>query len=88
MKKNTVWLYVIFIFVVQLPALFLKGASASNYMSAAIISMGLAAIVIQKCVHRAPFLDLGFRLNRNAAIGVMLGVFYTAAMLLIFYLLP
>lgn len=80
--------YIIFIFALQSLAVFFSPFAAQIYLSFAIIAMGLTAILFQKLFHRAKFIDMGFRLNRNALIGIVLALLSTAIILLTAFWLP
>jgi membrane protease YdiL (CAAX protease family) len=62
--------YTVFIFLAELPALFLSPGAAANYITAALLGMGAAAVLLQRFVHGRPIADMGFRLNRNVLIGL------------------
>jgi len=80
--------YIIFIFVLQSIAVFFSPKVASIYLSVAIFAMGIGAIICQKKLHQGTFVDMGFRLNRNALIGIGVGLVFTAIILILHYWLP
>lgn len=90
MKKEFIALagYTAFIFVLLSLAIPFSVEIAVLYIQGALIVMGITAIVLQKTVHRGRFVDMGFRLNRNALVGLGVGVVFTIVMLALGYWLP
>ncbi len=80
--------YIIFIFVLMSVAIFFSPRVSSIYLSFAIFAMGIGAIVCQKKFHHGTFVDMGFRLNRNAAIGLSIGLLFTAIVLILHFWIP
>jgi len=80
--------YIIFIFVLISVAVFFSPKVANIYLSLAIFAMGIGAIICQKKLHHGKFVDMGFRLNRNASIGIGIGIVFTAIILILHYWLP
>lgn len=80
--------YIIFVFVVVSCSVLFSAKSAASYLSVAIIIMGLAAIVCQKKLHGARFIDMGFRLNRNAFVGLAIALVFSAYTLAVHFWLP
>ncbi len=87
-KTNKIACYILFIFVLQSAVIFLPAQASSIYLSLAIFAMGIGAIFCQKMLHHDKFLDMGFRVNRNAAIGVVIALIYVAIVLFLHYWLP
>lgn len=88
MKNKALFLYVLLMFLlIGITPLFSAEGQAA-YLPLAIILAGVVAIVLQKTVHRGKFLDMGFRLNRNAFIGVGIGLLFTAAAVFVVAGLP
>lgn len=81
-------LYIAIIFILQAVSAFLTPFWAQIYLSLAIVAMGLIAIFFQKVFHRGKFLDMGFRLNRNALIGVAIGLLYPVIILGLAFWVP
>ncbi len=71
--------YIIFAFLLVSGAVLLPQEAAESYLSLSILLLGVVAILLQKFVHHDSFLDMGFRLNRNAALGVAIGTVFLAA---------
>ncbi|TET51282.1 MAG: CPBP family intramembrane metalloprotease, partial [Anaerolineales bacterium] len=90
MNKEKVALvgYIAFIFVLMAVAMLFDVDEAAVYIQAALVAMGVAAVVLQKVVHRGRLLDMGFRPGRKAAIGMGVGLVFTAIMLALAYWLP
>ncbi len=84
MKKVLVC-YVVFIFALQSAVIFLPAKASSVYLSLAIFVMGIGAIFCQKMFHRDKFLDMGFRVNRNATAGLVIALSYAAIVLFMHY---
>lgn len=80
--------YIIFIFILMSVAVFFSPKVANIYLSLAIFAMGIGAIICQKKLHHGKFVDMGFRLNRNALIGIGIGIVFTAIILILHYWLP
>ena len=80
--------YIVIIFVLQAVSVLLTPFWAGIYLSFAIVGMGLIAIFFEKVFHRGKFLDMGFRLNRNALIGVLVGSLFTVIVLGLAFWLP
>ena len=80
--------YIIFIFILVSVAVFFPPKVSSIYLSFAILAMGIVAIVCQKQLHHGMFVEMGFRLNRNAAIGLSIGLLFTAIVLILNFWLP
>ncbi len=80
--------YVGFIFLLEIPTLFMSPSTAGNYLSVSIFVMGFAAVVLHKTFHSGRFLDMGFRWNRNALIGLAAGLLFLVVTVCFNYLLP
>jgi membrane protease YdiL (CAAX protease family) len=80
--------YIIFIFILQSLAVFFSTFWSMIYLQFAIFAMGIGAIICQKIFHRGKFIDMGFRLNRNASIGLGIGLLFTAIVLIFVFWLP
>jgi membrane protease YdiL (CAAX protease family) len=80
--------YIIFTFLLESVAVLLPQEATDAYASVSILLMGVVAILLQKFVHHGSFLDMGFRLNRSAAIGVGIGIVFLAAALAVTDWLP
>lgn len=80
--------YIIFIFVLQSVAVFFSAFWSMIYLQIAIFAMGIGAIICQKKFHRQKFIDMGFRLNRNALVGLAIGLVFTAIVLIFIFWLP
>ena len=80
--------YIIFVFVLQSIAVFFSPLLSMIYLQIAIFVMGLGAIFCQKIFNRQKFVDMGFRLNRNALFGLGIGLLFTAIVLLFVFWLP
>ena len=88
MKNKALLLYVLLMFLlIGITPLFSAEGQAA-YLLPAIILAGVVAIVLQKTIHRGKFLDMGFRLNRNAFIGMGIGLLFTVAALFVVAGLP
>ncbi|MDD2709419.1 MAG: type II CAAX endopeptidase family protein [Verrucomicrobiae bacterium] len=72
------FIYLLILFALVGIAPLLPPQVLTGYMTAAIVLCGLIAIVFQKKAHHQRFVDMGFRLNRNALIGVGIGLIFTA----------
>ena len=88
MIRKTVFAYIVFISLLAGIAPLLPSEAAIIYVSVAILLGGLVAIVLQKKIHRGRFVDMGFKLNRNAVIGLTLGLTFTILAVLVNGLLP
>lgn len=91
MKTKRNWIvagYVVFMFAAMGITPFVPEAQAINYASIMLFVLGFAAIFCQKVLHREKFLDLGFRLNRNAALGILTALVFTGLMIALFFWLP
>ena len=84
-KRKAVIGYIILVFVLMPVASFFPLEAAALYLQVALIIMGVTAIVLQKWVHRGRFVDMGFRLNRDALAGLGVGLAYTIVMLALSY---
>ena len=73
--------YIVIIFALQSFSLFFAPLTAGIYLAFALLATGITAIIFQKAVHHEKFLDMGFRLNRNALIGTFIGLLFTAIVL-------
>lgn len=82
------FVYLLIIFALQAVSIVVAPAYAQLYLTAAIVGMGMIAILFQKVIHKQKFVDMGFRLNRNALIGVGIGLTFTLAILLLHYWIP
>lgn len=80
--------YIMFIFILVGVGPLLTTAGVTVYLSFAIPLAGMVAILFQKRFHRGKFLDMGFRLNRNALIGLGIGLLFTAAAIFLLIGLP
>ena len=80
--------YIVLVFVLMPVASFFPLEAAALYLQVALIIMGVTAIILQKWVHRGRFVDMGFRLNRDALAGLGVGLAYTIVMLALGYGLP
>lgn len=90
MKKTAKILigYLIFIFALQSFAVFFSTFWSMIYLQIAIFVMGIGAIICQKVFHRQKFINMGFRLNSNALIGLAIGLVFTAVVLIFVLWLP
>jgi len=88
MIRKTVFAYIVFISLLAGIAPLLPSEAAIIYVSVAILLGGLVAIVLQKKIHRGKFADMGFKLNRNAVIGLTLGLTFTILAVLVNGLIP
>ncbi len=88
MKNRVVAGYVLFMFAAMGVTPFVPARQSENYASIMIFALGFAAIFCQKVLHKEKFLDMGFRLNRNAVLGVLTGLLFTGVMLAFFFWLP
>ncbi len=70
--------YILFLFILQIPAIFMSSDMAMVYSSIEILLIGVVAIILQKWIHKDRFVDMGFRVNRNAFIGMGIGLLFTA----------
>ncbi len=86
--KKVLACYILFIFALQSAVIFLPAQAGSVYLTPAIFLMGIGAIFCQKMFHRGKFLDMGFRVNRNAAVGLVIALIYVATVLFMHYWLP
>ncbi|TXT53776.1 MAG: membrane protein of unknown function [Promethearchaeota archaeon] len=75
--------YLALIFGVLIISAFLSPLAASIYLSIIIIVIGLLAIVWQKFLHKEPVIDLGFKISRNVAIGLGIGIVYISFFLFV-----
>jgi membrane protease YdiL (CAAX protease family) len=80
--------YILLVFVLMAPAVLLEVEAAVIYVQLALVVMGVAAIALQKLVHREPIADMGFRLNRNAVVGMAAALVATVLSLMLAYWLP
>lgn len=88
MKNKALFLYILFMFLVTGIAPLLSEIAVGIYLPSAIVFAGIVAIVLQKRIHHGKFVKMGFRLNRNALIGIGIGMLFTMAFVFINYGLP
>jgi len=77
MKNKALLAYIVLMFILMGVAPLFSTRGASVYLSFAIILAGIIAIVFQKKFHHGKFADMGFRVNRNALIGLGIGMLFT-----------
>jgi membrane protease YdiL (CAAX protease family) len=77
MKNMLLFAYIAFIFALVAVQPLFSPEGAATYLSFAIFLAGMVAIVLQTRFHRGTFRDMGFRLNRNALVGMGIGLFFT-----------
>jgi membrane protease YdiL (CAAX protease family) len=87
MKNKALFLYILFMFLITGTSPFLHEVVGDMWRYALFLA-GIVAIVLQKKVHKGTFVDMGFRLNRNALIGLGAGLFLTVVVVFNFYVLP
>jgi membrane protease YdiL (CAAX protease family)/predicted aspartyl protease len=80
--------YLVFTFALFSVAFFLSPTDAGTYMEFGLLVTGITAIIFQKKLHKGSFLDMGFRLNRNTLIGIVVGSAYVGFVLALVYWLP
>ena len=80
--------YLVFIFALVAVGPLFPPESAATYLSLAIPLAGIVAIVFQKKFHQGTLRDMGFRLNRNALVGVGIGLLFTLAAIFVCFGLP
>jgi membrane protease YdiL (CAAX protease family) len=88
MKRIALFGYVLFICLLMSASVFFSPIGAVIYLSFATLLMGIVAIALQKMVHREKILDMGFRLNRNALLGLGIGLLFTGAAVFSVVVLP
>ena len=81
-------LYLLVLFLLMGISPFLPADGQMAYLSVAIIGAGLIAILFQKKAHGGKFVDMGFRLNRNALIGIGIALVFTSAAIFVNFGLP
>ncbi|MBI5602140.1 MAG: CPBP family intramembrane metalloprotease [Deltaproteobacteria bacterium] len=80
--------YIVFIFILVGIGPLFSTSGVTVYLSFAIPLAGMAAILFQKRFHHGKFTDMGFRLNRNALIGLGIGLLFTVAAIFVLVGLP
>lgn len=80
--------YLLFAFAAVSVQVALPTEAQSAYATVAILAMGATAALTQRLAFRQRIRDMGFRLGRNVAIGVTVGLAYTALIALVHYALP
>jgi len=86
MKPLLLYLLVLFLLIGVAP--FVPAGGQTGYLSVAIILAGLVAVLFQKKVHGGRFVDMGFRLNRNALIGIGIALVFTSVATFVLVGLP
>jgi membrane protease YdiL (CAAX protease family) len=76
MKNKALLLFILFMFLITGISAFLQAVVGDMWRYSLFLA-GIVAIVLQKKVHRGTFVDMGFRLNRNALIGISIGLLLT-----------
>lgn len=79
--------YIVLICLLMSVAAFLSPEAANAYLTVYLYFIGIVAIIFQKRLHKAAFVDMGFRLNRNTLIGLGVGLLYAAVLLVPSFLL-
>ena len=88
MSTKAVLGYIAFAFLLISGAVFLSPPATDIYLLFVLLLLGLAAVTLQKAVHHGSILDMGFRVDRNAAVGMALGILFLAAGLALTVWLP
>ena len=88
MRYRNPLIYVLLAFAIQLPVIWLPKSAIQVYVTVSALVTGLAAILFQKRLDGGTFADMGFRMGRNAYVGVGIAVIFSAALVVAHYWLP
>ena len=87
-NNNLIITYILIIFIWNTLSIFIPYDFVSIYLQSMIAGIGILAIIWQKKLHKKKFLDMGFRLNKNLKISLIIGLTYFFVQSILIYWLP